>query len=171
MDFGRRYAIFPGKVALGLGRDPRYSVRVRLDRADAISCIDDIHGRGQGCPSQALLEQDIRPRRVLVGDVMLDRYVWGDVERISPEAPIPICGSSGGSTAWAAPAAWPRCWRPWELQTILAAVTGDDEEGRIVGELLDNLEVNRRLMLAVGDRATTVKQRLLGRLNTAIRTR
>ena len=48
-------------------------------------------------------------------------------------------------------------------QTILAAVVGDDEEGRTVGELLDNLEINRRLVLAVDDRVTTVKQRLLGR--------
>ena len=48
-------------------------------------------------------------------------------------------------------------------QTILAAVVGDDEEGRTVGELLDNLEVNRRLVLTVDDRATTVKERLLGR--------
>ena len=40
---------------------------------------------------------------------------------------------------------------------------GDDEEGRSVGELLDNLEINRRLVLTVDDRATTVKQRLLGR--------
>ena len=40
---------------------------------------------------------------------------------------------------------------------------GDDEEGRTVGELLDNLEINRRLVLTVDDRATTVKERLLGR--------
>ena len=40
--------------------------------------------------STTLLEGDLRPRVLLVGDVMLDRYVWGDVERISPEAPIPI---------------------------------------------------------------------------------
>ena len=40
--------------------------------------------------STTLLEREVRPRVLLVGDVMLDRYVWGDVERISPEAPIPI---------------------------------------------------------------------------------
>ena len=38
----------------------------------------------------ALLQRPFRPRVLLVGDVMLDRYVWGDVERISPEAPIPV---------------------------------------------------------------------------------
>ena len=38
----------------------------------------------------SLLEQDVRPRILVIGDVMLDRYLFGDVERISPEAPIPV---------------------------------------------------------------------------------
>ena len=39
---------------------------------------------------QALLEK-IRSRRILVvGDLMLDRYLWGDATRISPEAPVPV---------------------------------------------------------------------------------
>jgi len=113
--------------------------------------------------STTLLERDLRPRVLLVGDVMLDRYVWGDVERISPEAPIPILrveraehrlGGSGSVASMLAALG---------AETILAAVVGDDEEGRTVGELLDNLEINHRLVLTVDDRATTVKQRLLGR--------
>ena len=110
-----------------------------------------------------LLEGDRRPRVLLVGDVMLDRYVWGDVERISPEAPIPILrierqehrlGGAGSVASMLAALG---------AQTILASVVGDDDEGRIVAALLDNLEINRRLVLTVDDRATTVKQRLLGR--------
>jgi D-beta-D-heptose 7-phosphate kinase / D-beta-D-heptose 1-phosphate adenosyltransferase len=111
----------------------------------------------------AMLEQDLHPRVLLVGDVMLDRYVFGDVERISPEAPIPILriertehrlGGAGSVAAMLATLG---------AQTILATVAGDDEEGRTVGQMLDNLEINRRLALLVGDRATTVKERLLGR--------
>jgi D-beta-D-heptose 7-phosphate kinase/D-beta-D-heptose 1-phosphate adenosyltransferase len=110
-----------------------------------------------------LLEQDARPRVLLVGDVMLDRYVWGDVERISPEAPIPILriehqehrlGGAGSVAAMLATLG---------AETILASVVGDDEEGRAVAQLLDNLEINRRLVLRIEDRATTVKERLLGR--------
>ena len=38
-----------------------------------------------------LIESDWREKQVLViGDLMLDRYIWGDVERISPEAPVPV---------------------------------------------------------------------------------
>ncbi len=110
-----------------------------------------------------LLEQDARPRVLLVGDVMLDRYVWGDVERISPEAPIPILrierqehrlGGAGSVAAMLATLG---------AETILASVVGDDEEGRAVAQLLDNLDINRRLVLRVEDRVTTVKERLLGR--------
>ncbi len=113
--------------------------------------------------STTLLERDLRPRVLLVGDVMLDRYVWGDVERISPEAPIPILrierqehrlGGAGSVASMLATLG---------AQTILAAAVGDDDEGRIIAELLDNLEINRRLVLTVDDRGTTVKQRLLGR--------
>lgn len=113
--------------------------------------------------STNLLERNLRPRVLLVGDVMLDRYVWGDVERISPEAPIPILRIErqehrlGGAGSVASMLA------ALDAQTILATVVGDDEEGRTVGKLLDNLEINRRLMLTVDDRVTTVKERLLGR--------
>ena len=80
--------------------------------------------------STTLLEREIRPRVLLVGDVMLDRYVWGDVERISPEAPIPILridrqehrlGGAGSVASMLAALG---------AQTILASAVGDDEEGR-----------------------------------------
>src|SRR5208283_309161 len=111
----------------------------------------------------SLLERDLRPRVLLIGDVMLDCYVWGDVERISPEAPIPILrierqehrlGGAGSVASMLAALG---------AETILAAVVGDDEEGRTAAGLLDNLDVNHRLVLTVDDRPTTLKQRLLGR--------
>jgi D-beta-D-heptose 7-phosphate kinase/D-beta-D-heptose 1-phosphate adenosyltransferase len=114
-------------------------------------------------PSISLLENDCRPRILLVGDVMLDRYLWGDVERISPEAPIPVLrvgkqehrlGGAGSVAAMASSLG---------AQTILAAVVGEDSEGHVVRELLDKLEVNDRQVMAVHDRCTTVKERLLGR--------
>ena len=43
---------------------------------------------------------------LVVGDVMLDRYVYGEVERISPEAPVPILTSSASWRCRAAPATW-----------------------------------------------------------------
>ena len=111
----------------------------------------------------ALLERDWRPRILLVGDVMLDRYLWGDVERISPEAPIPVLrvgkqehrlGGAGSVASMVASLG---------ARTMLAAVVGDDAEGRTVAELLAKLDVDQQAVLTLPDRCTTVKERLLGR--------
>jgi len=104
-----------------------------------------------------------RPCILVAGDVMLDRYLWGDVERISPEAPIPVLrvgeqehrlGGAGSVVAMLA---------ALDAEVALAAVTGDDLEGQIVCGLLDEVRVDRRCVVAAADRPTTVKERLLGR--------
>jgi D-beta-D-heptose 7-phosphate kinase/D-beta-D-heptose 1-phosphate adenosyltransferase len=111
----------------------------------------------------SLLEQPIRPRILLLGDLMLDRYLWGDVERISPEAPIPVLRVGkqehrlGGAGSVASMLAALGC------EPILAAVTGDDAEGHIACELLREIGVDSRCVLTDPDRATTLKERLLGR--------
>jgi D-beta-D-heptose 7-phosphate kinase / D-beta-D-heptose 1-phosphate adenosyltransferase len=111
----------------------------------------------------ALLQQTFRPRVLVVGDVMLDRYVWGDVERISPEAPIPVLRVAerehrlGGAGSVASMLA------VLQSDTTLAAITGDDAEGRNVRDLLANLDVDCSCVLSDPRRRTTVKERLLGR--------
>ena len=111
----------------------------------------------------SLLKQPFRPRILLVGDVMLDRYLWGDVERISPEAPIPILRvrkqehrlGGAGSVATMLVAL--------DTEPILAAVTGDDAEGRTVRALLEEKQIDCRLLAGDPSRVTTLKERLLGR--------
>jgi len=111
----------------------------------------------------SLLETCRRPRLLLVGDVMLDRYLWGDVERISPEAPTPVLSVSrqehrlGGAGSVAAMLAALDC-RP-----ILVAVTGDDAEAATVRDLLDTDRVDHGSLLTDPSRVTTLKERLLGR--------
>lgn len=118
---------------------------------------------GMPDPLIALLESPLRPRILLVGDVMLDRYQWGDVERISPEAPIPVLRVSrqehrlGGAGNVAAMLA------ALGARPVLAAVTGDDPEASVVGRLLEEIGVDRRGLICDPDRPTTVKERLLGR--------
>src|SRR5256885_13712800 len=77
-----------------------------------------------------------RTRLLVVGDVMLDRYWFGEVERISPEAPVPIVKIArheerpGGAGNVARNAAALRA------QVTLISVVGDDEAGRTLGRLL-----------------------------------
>jgi D-beta-D-heptose 7-phosphate kinase/D-beta-D-heptose 1-phosphate adenosyltransferase len=110
----------------------------------------------------SLLEHDLHPRVLLLGDVMLDRYLFGDVERISPEAPIPVLrigkrehrlGGAGSVAAMATALG---------AQVILAAVVGEDAEGGLVRDLLQQARIDTRFVLTAADRCTTVKERLLG---------
>ena len=111
----------------------------------------------------SLLEQSARPRILLLGDLMLDRYLWGDVERISPEAPIPVLRVGrqehrlGGAGSVASMLA------ALQAEPVLAALTGDDAEGRIVRRLLEEIGVDGRCVLTDPARVTTLKERLLGR--------
>jgi D-beta-D-heptose 7-phosphate kinase/D-beta-D-heptose 1-phosphate adenosyltransferase len=110
-----------------------------------------------------LLERDVRPRVLLVGDVMLDRYVWGDVERISPEAPIPVLRVGQREHRLGGAGSVASMLVALGAETILAAVTGDDAEGRSVRLLLQDIAVDCRCLLSDPQRVTTVKERLLGR--------
>lgn len=111
----------------------------------------------------SLLTQARRPRVLVAGDAMLDRYLWGDVDRISPEAPIPVVRVGrqehrlGGAASVAAMLA------ALEADVSLAAVVGDDPEGRILRRLAREHAIDSGGVVRVADRVTTVKERLLGR--------
>lgn len=102
------------------------------------------------------------PKVLLVGDFMLDGYIYGDALRISPEAPVPVlkisrtqqsCGGAGAvAAALAALGARPICF----------GAIGDDANGRVLCELLTAIGADISGLLAVKDRPTTSKQRLIG---------
>ena len=67
-------------------------------------------------------------RRVLVvGDLMLDRYLWGQVQRISPEAPVPVVHLTRRTQTAGGAANVARNLSALGLEVQLAGVTGDDE--------------------------------------------
>lgn len=111
----------------------------------------------------SLLDPPRRPRILVLGDVMLDRYLFGDVERISPEAPIPVLrvareeyrlGGAGNVAAMLS---------ALDAEVILATVVGGDAEGQITRDLLGSMGIGRQAVLTDAGRPTSVKQRLLGR--------
>jgi D-beta-D-heptose 7-phosphate kinase/D-beta-D-heptose 1-phosphate adenosyltransferase len=109
-----------------------------------------------------LLSEPVQPRIVLLGDVMLDRYVWGDVRQISPEAPVPILRTGKEEQHLGGAGSVATMLVALESRPCLAAVVGDDLEGRLVRQLLEELGVDPRGVLVDPRRPTTVKQRLLG---------
>ena len=102
-------------------------------------------------------------RTVLVlGDVMLDRYVAGEVSRISPEAPIPVLRVTGSRTALGGAANVAHNVAALGARAILFGIVGVDEAGgeieRLVRKAGDNIEGR---LFAVAGRPTTVKTRFI----------
>ncbi|MCM8624971.1 D-glycero-beta-D-manno-heptose-7-phosphate kinase [Accumulibacter sp.] len=107
-------------------------------------------------------------RLLIAGDVMLDRYWFGDVARISPEAPVPIVriGRSDERPGGAANVA--RNAAALGAQVTLLSVVGDDEAGRNLGRLLAESGVKASLHVDVGI-STTVKLRVIARHQQLLR--
>ena len=102
------------------------------------------------------------PTRVLViGDIMLDSYTWGRAERVSPEAPVLIVHADTCEVRLGGAGAVAGLLRGLETEVLLAGIAGDDPEGRIVRQLLDEAGIDGRMVLTDADRPTTHKQRFL----------
>lgn len=113
--------------------------------------------------------QHFRNARILVvGDVMLDRYWFGDTERISPEAPVPVVlvGKNDERLGGAANVA--RNAASLGAQIAILGVVGDDEPGRRVEELLQAQGVKSHLYKD-SQLPTTVKLRVVARQQQLIR--
>src|SRR5689334_14750350 len=109
-----------------------------------------------------LLEQDQAKGQILViGDLMLDRYIWGDVERISPEAPVPVVRTvnmteqPGGAANVATNVAG------LATRVKLLGFCGDDENGKSLKSHLVDAGVDADLTV-VPTHPTTTKLRILG---------
>jgi len=109
-----------------------------------------------------VLERTPRCRVLVVGDFMLDRYVYGDAERISPEAPVPVLRvvrqelALGGAGSVVADVA------ALDAQVSCVGVVGDDSDGGVIADLLRKAGADAGGLLRVAGRLTTRKTRLVG---------
>jgi len=112
---------------------------------------------------------DLRGARVMVvGDVMLDRYWYGDASRISPEAPVPVVLFRNESTT-AGGAANVACnCAALGVRTQLLSVLGSDEAGDRLAELIERAGIQASLHRDQSIR-TTVKLRVIGRQQQLLR--
>jgi rfaE bifunctional protein kinase chain/domain len=109
-----------------------------------------------------------RARVLVVGDVMLDRYWFGDVGRISPEAPVPVVKVDRSEDRPGGAANVARNAAALGARVTLLSVVGRDEPGRRLRELLRAERITARLH---NDRTidTTVKLRVIGRQQQLLR--
>lgn len=106
---------------------------------------------------------------LVVGDLMLDEFIWGQVSRISPEAPVPVVEvrrrthAVGGAANAAANAA------ALGGRVTLAGVVGDDAEGRRVAELLRGQGIDTAGLVTDATRPTTTKTRVVAHSQQMVR--
>jgi rfaE bifunctional protein kinase chain/domain len=105
---------------------------------------------------------------LVVGDVMLDRYWFGDSDRISPEAPVPVVQVSKVDERLGGAANVARNVAALGANTTILGVIGADEAGKRIGELLTQNGVNSQLEIDPKV-PTTVKLRVIARQQQLIR--
>jgi D-beta-D-heptose 7-phosphate kinase/D-beta-D-heptose 1-phosphate adenosyltransferase len=110
-----------------------------------------------------LLQKLGRPRVLVVGDLILDRYTWGDAERVSQEAPVILLREERREARLGGAANVANMLRGLEADVTLAGVVGDDVDGRELRQELERAGVDCRCLLVDQERPTTVKERFIGR--------
>ncbi len=100
---------------------------------------------------------------LIVGDVMLDTYWWGNVDRISPEAPVPVVALKkkeyrvGGAANVALNTA------SLGANTAIISIIGEDADGDQLIQLMEQNGINTANIIRSADRITTNKMRIMGR--------
>jgi rfaE bifunctional protein kinase chain/domain len=108
------------------------------------------------------------PRLLVVGDIMLDRYWFGDVSRISPEAPVPVVRVERREERLGGAANVARNARALGANTGLLGVVGEDEAGDAVHRMLTELHIGSYLKRDVS-MSTIIKLRVIGRQQQLLR--
>ncbi len=106
---------------------------------------------------------------VVVGDLMLDRFLWGQVRRVSPEAPVPIVDLERETRSAGGAANVARNLSGLGLQVDLVGVTGADTGRDLLLAALTAADLDSDGILIAQDRGTTVKTRVLGNRRQLIR--
>lgn len=100
---------------------------------------------------------------VVVGDVMLDNYWWGDVDRISPEAPVPIVTLKSRESRLGGAANVALNCVALGAKVTLATIVGEDADGYLLHQLADEAQMDTSLILKSKQRPTTSKTRVISR--------
>ncbi len=119
--------------------------------------------------ARALFERMSKKRVLVVGDIMLDEWVWGRVSRISPEAPVPVVAVDDHSFTLGGAGNVANNLRAIGAEVSFAGAIGGDAEGRRVCELLDQIGVERSGVVTLEDRPTTRKTRIVAHNQQVVR--
>jgi D-glycero-beta-D-manno-heptose-7-phosphate kinase len=110
---------------------------------------------------QQILDRAASRRITVIGDLMLDQFVWGKVGRISPEAPVPVVEVTGESFYPGGAANVARNLREFVDQVAVIGMLGNDRSGRQLRELLAQQNINTSNAIEDESFCTIVKTRII----------
>ncbi|WP_405517641.1 bifunctional heptose 7-phosphate kinase/heptose 1-phosphate adenyltransferase [Spirosoma sp. KNUC1025] len=116
-----------------------------------------------------LFDQFNKLRVLIVGDVMLDSYVWGHVERISPEAPVPIVRFNRRELRLGGAGNVLLNVQALGAEAIICSVIGADTPGDQLEQELCNRGLNCDGLIRSKDRITTIKERIIAGTQQVVR--
>jgi len=108
-------------------------------------------------------------RVVVVGDVMIDEWIWGDVSRISPEAPVPVVAVREHTFTLGGAGNVANNLRALGARVTFVGGVGSDGEGDRVRELFAAIDVDTRGIVVLRDRPTTRKTRVVAHNQQVVR--
>jgi rfaE bifunctional protein kinase chain/domain len=106
---------------------------------------------------------------LVIGDVMLDEYLWGKVDRISPEAPVPIVAIEKRESRLGGAANVAINLQALGAMPLLCSVIGGDLNGRTFIDIMQQLGMSPDGLMQSADRPTTVKTRIIGNNHQMLR--
>jgi D-beta-D-heptose 7-phosphate kinase/D-beta-D-heptose 1-phosphate adenosyltransferase len=116
-----------------------------------------------------LIQRMRSSRVVVVGDIMLDRYLIGDTERLSPEAPVPVVTVSERHAALGGAANVAANVVAMGARCFLVGTVGDDGDGAAIRQELAVARLEDRFVLTIAGRPTTSKTRIVARGQQIVR--
>ncbi|MBR3529707.1 MAG: bifunctional hydroxymethylpyrimidine kinase/phosphomethylpyrimidine kinase [Bacteroidales bacterium] len=112
--------------------------------------------------NKEIFEKMARERVLIIGDVMIDSYMWGNVTRISPEAPVPVVAITKREKRLGGAANVALNIEAMGATPIICSVLGNDDSGKDFQQLMYSHSMDRRGIVTSDNRMTTVKSRVIG---------
>jgi len=106
---------------------------------------------------------------LIIGDVMIDSYIWGKVDRISPEAPVPIVRVTKKEDRLGGAANVALNIQSLGAKPLICAIIGDDFDGENFVSLLKKQGLSDEGIIKIKDRQTTVKTRIIAHNQQIVR--
>ena len=115
----------------------------------------------KGIDIPALFDRMSKMRVMIIGDVMIDSYMWGNVERMSPEAPVPVVEIEKKETRLGGAANVALNIMSMGATPIICSVLGNDAKGKLFSQRLKERQFSSEGMVMSDDRITTDKTRII----------